>query len=64
MSAWVARKMICSRVLRNSWAKELEAALQKFKIVSEPVRVAERKVAASEKPPKATAKAKAKGKAA
>ena len=56
--------MICSRVLRNSWAKELEAALQKFKIVSEPVRVAERKVAASEKPPKATAKAKAKGKAA
>ncbi|CAE7231181.1 FAM120B [Symbiodinium sp. CCMP2592] len=53
-----------SEVKMEPLFRELEAALQKFKTVSEPVRAAERKVAASEKPPKATAKAKAKGTAA
>ncbi|CAE7267783.1 unnamed protein product, partial [Symbiodinium sp. CCMP2592] len=53
-----------SEVKMEPLFRELEAALQKFKTVSEPVRAAERKVAASEKPPKATAKAKAKGKVA
>ena len=54
---------MCS-VVGSSSAKELDDALNKFKKVSDPVRVAERKVAAAEKPAKATAKSKAKAKAA
>lgn len=55
--------MISPHMVASSSAKELEAALNKFKQVSDPVRQAERKVAAAEKAPKATSKGKAKAKA-